>query len=379
MPDILIVGAGLSGSVIARHLAELDYNITIFEERRETGGNCRDYRDEKTGINIHRYGPHIFHTDIPEVWEYVNRFAEMIPYTNRVKAKTAEGVFSLPVNLLTLSQLFNREFTPREAYDFIGSQAVKTDREPQNFEEQALSMMGEKLYSTFFHGYTLKQWGRDPKELPASILKRLPFRFNYDDNYFTHPWQGMPKDGYVNLIDNILDHRNIAVELGRSFLPDDIKNYDHVFYSGQIDRFFDFKLGRLEYRTLDFERFEPSGEETLNGDYQGCAVVNYNRPEVPYTRITEHKHFAPWEEHEETVCYSEYSRSCGPGDIPYYPVRLSGKNELLDRYRAEAEKLANVTFVGRLGLYEYFDMDKTIDAALKTARQFAGRPDKSSN
>ena len=231
-------------------------------------------------------------------------------------------------------------------------------------------MMGEKLYYTFFHGYTLKQWGREPKELPPSILKRLPFRFNYDDNYFPHPYQGMPKEGYTALIDKILDHPNISVELNRAFEKESAPGFEHIFYSGQLDRYFDYEFGRLEYRTLDFEKFYPSPEETLNGDYQGGAVVNYNSPGVPYTRLTEHKHFSPWEDHEGTVCYREYSRNCEPGDIPYYPVRLSGRNDLLDTYQAEAEKLSGVTFVGRLGLYQYFDMDRTIEAALVTARRF---------
>jgi len=370
MSHILIVGAGFSGAVIARHLAEKKHIITVIDEHSETTGHCRTYRDDKTNIMIHKYGPHIFHTDIREVWDYVNRFAEFMPYINRVKAKTAEGVFSLPVNLLTLSQLFHQDFTPRSAYDFIQAQAEKSIKNPQNFEEQALSMMGEKLYRTFFHGYTLKQWGRDPRELPASILKRIPFRFNYDDNYFTHPYQGMPKEGYSALVDNILDQPNITVKLNTVFDKKKSEKYNHVFYSGQLDRYFDFAFGRLEYRTLDFEKFYPDKETTLNGDFQGGAVVNYNHPEVPYTRITEHKHFAPWEEHDKTVCYKEYSRNCEAWDIPYYPVRLSGKNDLLDRYIEEAEKLKGITFVGRLGLYKYLDMDKTIDAALKTARQF---------
>ena len=370
MSHVLITGAGLSGAVIARYLAEKNYTLTVIDEHSHTGGHCRTYRDEQTDVMVHQYGPHIFHTDIKEVWDYVNKYTEFLPYTNRVKARTEFGTYSLPVNLLTLSQRFGQEFSPREAYDFVQSKADKSITDPKNFKEKGLSLMGEELYQTFFSGYTFKQWGRDPEELPASVLSRLPFRFNYDDNYFTHPYQGMPKEGYSVLIDNILDHPNITVKLNHVFDRKEAEQYDHVFYSGQLDRYFDFVHGRLEYRTLDFEKFYPSEEETLNGDYQGGAVVNYCSPMVPWTRITEHKHFAPWEEHEGTVCYKEFSRNCEPEDIPYYPVRLSGKNELLDIYMKEARKLSGITFVGRLGLFQYFDMDKTIDAALKTVKQF---------
>jgi len=370
MQTILITGAGLSGAVIARQLAEAGYSITVIDEKPEVGGHCQTYRDEQTGVMVHKYGPHIFHTLMDDVWEYVNRFATFKPYTNRVKAKTDKGVFSLPVNLLTLSQFFNKPFSPREAYDFIQSKADTSITEPANFEEQALSLMGEELYKAFFHGYTLKQWGRDPKELPASVLKRLPFRFNYDDNYFTHPHQGIPEEGYTQLIANILDHPQVTLMLNTPYEKGMEKDFHHMFYSGQLDRYFDFKLGRLEYRTLDFEKFYPGDKETLKGDYQGAAVVNYCSPQVPFTRITEHKHFAPWEEHEKTVCYREFSRKCEPEDTPYYPVLLSGRNDLLEAYKKEADKLDNITFVGRLGLYRYFDMDMTVAAAFKTVKDF---------
>jgi UDP-galactopyranose mutase len=370
MSHILVTGAGLSGAVIARSLAEKNYKVTVIDERAETGGNCRDYRDEQTGINIHQYGPHIFHTDIKEVWDYANKYAEFVPYTNRVKARTEFGSFSLPVNLLTLSQRFGKQFSPKEAFDFVQSKADKSITEPKNFKEKALSLMGEELYNTFFSGYTLKQWGRNPEELPASILSRLPFRFNFDDNYFTHPYQGMPKDGYSAFIDNILNHPNIKIELNKVFDRTEVNDFDHVFYSGQLDRYFNYEFGRLEYRTLDFEKFYPIPEDTLEGDFQGGAVVNYCSPTIPWTRITEHKHFSPWESHEKTVCYKEFSRNCEENDLPYYPVRLSGKNTLLEKYTMEAKKLSGITFVGRLGLYKYFDMDKTIDAALKTVCHF---------
>jgi len=367
---ILIAGAGLSGAVIGRQLAEQGYPVTIIDEKSEVGGHCQTYRDPQTGIMIHKYGPHIFHTLMDDVWQYVNRFAHFKPYINRVKAVTHKGTFSLPVNLLTLRQFFGRDFSPREAYEFIQKKADTSITEPANFEEQALSLMGEELYHAFFKGYTLKQWGRDPRELPASVLKRLPFRFNYDDNYFTHPYQGIPEEGYSVMIAKILDHPGITLQLNTAFSHEMEKDFDHIFYSGQVDRYFDFKLGRLEYRTLDFELFYPDEKELWQGDYQGCAVVNYCSPEIPFTRITEHKHFAPWESHEKTACYREFSRSCKPEDTPYYPVLLSGKNELLERYQQEAQKLEKVQFVGRLGLYRYFDMDMTVKAAFRTVEEF---------
>lgn len=366
---ILIAGAGLTGAVIARSLAEEGLRVTVLEEKAHAGGHCRTYRDGKTGVMVHQYGPHIFHTDLEEVWGYVNRFAAFMPYVNRVKAHTHRGTYSLPVNLLTLSQFFGREFTPRQARDFIAARAEKI-REPRNFEEKALSMMGEELYRAFFYGYTVKQWGKEPRELPASLLTRLPFRFNYEDNYFSHPHQGIPAEGYSAMIENILDHPGVEVALNRPYAPEDAKGYDHLFYSGRIDRFFDYRYGRLEYRTLDFEKFYPSPDETLDGDYQGGAVVNDCRPDVPYTRVTEHKHFAPWESLRGTVCCREYSRACGPGDAPYYPVRLSGNEELVEKYEKEAEKLSDVTFVGRLGRLRYMDMDRTVAAAMEAARGF---------
>ena len=370
MSRILVVGAGLSGAVLARSLAEKEHRLTIIDENSHIGGMCRTYRDGETGIMVHQYGPHIFHTDRKEIWDHLNSFTEFVPFTNRVKARTDLGIYSLPINLLTLCQFFGKQFSPAEAYRFVLSKADTSITKPRNLEEQALSMMGEELYRAFFHGYTIKQWGRDPKELPPSILKRLPFRFSFDDNYFSHQWQGMPKEGYSVLIDSIIEHPHIKVELNRAFSRDDIQNYDHVFYSGQIDRFFDYKYGRLEYRTLDFEKFYPLLEETYNGDFQGGAVVNDCRRNVPYTRITEHKHFAPWEEHTGSVCYREYSRSCELEDIPFYPVILSQRNELLERYRKMAENETDITFIGRLGLYQYLDMDESVRIALDTAKRF---------
>lgn len=362
---ILLVGAGLSGAVIGRHLAEAGHDITIVDSRAHIGGNCHTERDADTGVLVHVYGPHIFHTDDREVWDYVNAYENFLPYKNRVKTTSGGQVFSLPVNLHTINQFFGRTMRPDEARDFISKEQADTSiTDPQTFEDQAMRFVGKDLYEAFFKGYTTKQWGCHPGELPASILKRLPVRFNYDDNYFFHEFQGMPEGGYTAMIGRILEHRAITVHLGTVFERGQGADYDHVFYSGPLDGYFDCELGRLGYRTLDFERF------TCEGDYQGCAVMNYGEENVPFTRITEHKHFAPWEAHEGSVCYREFSRAAEPGDIPYYPIRQVAEKALLGDYVKLAEATRGVSFVGRLGTYRYLDMDVTIREALDAARSF---------
>ena len=366
----LMVGAGLSGAVIGRHLAEAGHEVTVVDARDHIGGNCHTERDPDTGVMVHVYGPHIFHTDDAEVWDYVNAYQTFLPYKNRVKTTSRDpegdlGVFSLPVNLHTINQFFRKTLRPDEAHAFITTEQADTSiADPQTFEEQAMRFVGKDLYEAFFKGYTMKQWGCHPSELPASILKRLPVRFNYDDNYFFHKFQGMPENGYTDMIARILDHERIEVRLETVFDRSQAGEYDHVFYSGPLDGWFGYELGRLGYRTLDFERF------TYDGDYQGCAVMNYGEVDVPYTRITEHKHFAPWESHEGSVCYREFSRECTPDDIPYYPIRQVKEKALLSDYVALAGKEPGVTFVGRLGTYRYLDMDVTIREALDTARGF---------
>jgi UDP-galactopyranose mutase len=363
----LMVGAGLSGAVIGRRLAEAGAEVTVVDARPHVAGNCHTLRDSETGVLVHVYGPHIFHTDDAEVWDYVNRFETFLPYRNRVKATVAGRVYSLPVNLHTINQFFGLALRPDEARALIEAKADTSIRDPQTFEEQALRFVGPELYEAFFKGYTIKQWGCAPSELPASILKRLPVRFNYDDNYFFHRFQGMPKDGYTAMVGRILDHPRISVHLDNRFARGEAGAYDHVFYSGPLDGWFDYELGRLGYRTLDFERF------THRGDWQGCAVMNYGEQSVPWTRITEHKHFAPWEDHDGSVLYREYSRACGPDDIPYYPIRLVDEKAMLSRYVERARAEQGVTFVGRLGTYRYLDMDVTIREALDAAALFLDR------
>jgi UDP-galactopyranose mutase len=360
---IAIAGAGFAGAVLARGLAENGgYEIRVFDERDHVAGNCHTSRDEKTGVMVHHYGPHIFNTSREDVWQYVNRFSKFHPYVNRVKAVTARGVFSLPVNLLTINQFFGKKLTPAQARDFVGELGDRSIGEPQSFEEQALKMLGRELYENFFYGYTKKQWGVEPSELPAAILKRLPVRFNYDDNYYNQTYQGIPEDGYTAIVDKILDHPAIEVRLGEKLAADAKKDYDHVFWSGPMDGFFDFRLGRLNYRTLVFERFDESG------DHQGNPVINYCEESVPYTRIAEHKHFTPWETHEKTVCFREYSKKCGPEDTPYYPMRLSDDKAMLEKYVELAKSEKNLTFIGRLGTYRYLDMHVVIGESLDLAK-----------
>ena len=357
----LAVGAGLSGAVIGRRLAEAGHQVSVVDSRAHVAGNCHTERCPDTGVMVHVYGPHIFHTDDEGVWAYVNRFATFLPYRNRVKTTVRGAVYSLPINLHTINQFYGKTLRPDEARRFIEKQADTSIGDPQTFEEQALRFVGPDLYEAFFKGYTEKQWGCSPRDLPASILKRLPVRFTYDDNYFFHRYQGMPAQGYTAMVEAILDHPGIDVHLEQAYSSDLAARYDHVIWSGALDGYFDYRLGRLGYRTLDFEQF------TGQGDYQGCAVMNYGDRDVPYTRITEHKYFAPWENHAETVCYREYSRACEVGDIPYYPIRLVEEKALLADYVRLAEASEGVTFVGRLGTYRYLDMDVTIREALTVA------------
>lgn len=364
MKSIAIIGAGFTGAVLAYKLANNGFDIDVFESRDHVAGNCHTERDEQTGVMLHKYGPHIFHTNNQIVWDFVNQFDNFKPYVNRVKAFTGERIYSLPINLLTINQFFNKTMNPKQARNFIESLASDTRETPRTFEEQALRFVGEDIYKAFFKEYTKKQWGVHPDQLPASILKRLPLRFNYDDNYFNHPYQGIPEHGYTHIVSKLLDHANITVHLNTEFSPSSKDQYQHTFYSGQIDAWFGKSEGSLGYRTLDFEVIRD------DGDYQGCAVMNYCDDSVAWTRISEHKHFAPWETHEKTICYKEYSRACENNDIPYYPIRLADEKTLLEKYVTLANELTGVTFLGRLGTYRYLDMDVTIAEALEAAETY---------
>lgn len=281
-----------------------------------------------------------------------------------MKANTGGRVYSLPINLHTINQFFGENFSPKEAQEFIAKRADKSIDNPISFEEQALKYIGKELYGAFFYGYPIKQWGFHPSKLPASILQRLPIRFNYEDNYYNHTFQGIPKTGYTHIVEGILNHKNIKILLGVKFFRSDADKYDFVFYSGPIDGWFDYAFGRLAYRTLKFE------EIRADGDIQGCAVMSYPDLSHPYTRIHEHKYFTPWEKHEKTIAFREYSSLCKPDEIPYYPIRLVEEQETLQKYLNEAASVKNVAFIGRLGTYRYLDMDVTIAEALQTADDF---------
>lgn len=355
---ILVVGAGFSGAIVAGEMARAGHRVHVIDERNHVGGNCYTYRDEDTGVMVHKYGPHIFNTSIKKVWEYVNKYGEWISFTNRVKASSDTGIYSLPINLHTINHFFNTKLSPIQAEEFLKSKAVKFTHEPTNFEEQALSFIGEELYNEFFYGYTKKQWGVEPRELPASILKRLPVRFNYDDNYYNSTWQAIPLEGYTEIFNRILDHENISMELGIPYEREMNKEYDKIIYTGPIDKYFDYCLGRLSYRTVFWEK------ETGKGDILGNAVINYCSEYIPFTRIHEHKHFAPWESHNKSLIFTEYSKETQPEDIPYYPKRLKPDLELLSSYQELTSDEHDVEFIGRLATYRYLNMDAVISEAL---------------
>ena len=362
----LIIGSGFSGSVLANCLIKnLDCQIDIRDEREHMGGNCHTSRDEETGIMVHRYGPHIFNTDKKEIWDYVNSFGEFRPYVHRVKALSKGKVYPLPVNLLTINQFFNKNFSPREAKAFLDTLGDKSIAEANNFEEQALKFIGSDLYKAFFYGYTKKQWGCEPSELPASILKRIPVRFNYDDNYHNNLYTGIPVDGYTAIMEKMIDHPNINILLNTKFHPgDDVSAYDHVFYTGPLDAYFNYNAGRLGYRTVTFEKHYAAD------DYQGVAQMNFCDEEVPYTRIAEHKHFTPWEKHDKTVYFKEFSKETEENDLPYYPKRLALDKEILEQYRKQAQSLNGISFLGRLATYRYMDMHHVIGEAMQFANEF---------
>lgn len=364
MSEICIVGAGFTGAVIAHELAHAGLRCDVFESRAHVAGNCHTERDPTTGVMVHVYGPHIFNTSNEEVWSFIRRFDEFMPYTNRVKAIAKGRVYSLPINLLTINQFFGQTLSPADARRFIDSKADHGIADPKTFEQQALRFIGRELYEAFFEGYTRKQWGVHPSELPASILKRLPVRFNYDDNYYESRFQGIPLHGYTHIIEKLLDHENIRVHLNCNVRREDAAAYRHTFYSGPLDAWFGCAEGRLGYRTLDFVT------EIHDGDYQGNPVINYCDAEVPWTRTSEHKHFAVWENHDRTIIYREYSRACGEEDIPYYPIRLVNDKKLLDVYTRMAQQETNVNFVGRLATYRYIDMHVAIQEALQASREF---------
>lgn len=376
--DYLIVGAGLYGSVFAHEMHKQRRRVRLIDRRKHIAGNI--YTEEREGIQVHRYGAHIFHTSDKSVWDYVNQFAEFNHYINSPVARYREELYNLPFNMNTFNKMWG-VVTPAQAKEKIAEQIADLRiAEPKNLEEQALSLVGRDVYEKLVKGYTEKQWGRDCTELPAFIIKRLPLRFTYDNNYFNDRYQGIPVGGYTIMVEKMLEgievttgvsYRDFVMEEerdGHICLTDrDGNTYDKVLYTGMIDEFFDFALGHLEYRSLRFET-----EAILDCDnYQGNAVVNYTEREIPYTRIIEHKHFE-FGTQSGTVITREYPAFWKEGEEPYYPVNDEKNEKLMEQYEELARTKPHVIFGGRLGQYRYYDMDKVIAQALEAAERELG-------
>lgn len=366
MYDYLVVGSGLFGSVFARQAADAGKKVFVIDKRPNIAGNV--YTEKVEGINFHKYGAHIFHTNNTEVWNYVNRFATFNRFTNSPVANYKGELYSMPFNMYTFNKMWG-VVTPEEAADKIEEQKKEITGEPQNLEEQAISLVGRDIYEKLVKGYTEKQWGRDCKELPAFIIRRLPVRLTFDNNYFNALYQGIPIGGYTKLVENLLE--GIEVRLNEDYLEDKEKwnaMAEKVVYTGAIDAYFDYALGNLEYRSVRFEN------EILDvPNFQGNAAVNYTDKETPWTRIIEHKWFEFGKDENgndlpKTIISKEYSSEWKPGDEPYYPVNDKKNGELYQKYKALAEKEENIIFGGRLGEYKYYDMDAVIASALECAR-----------
>ena len=363
--DYLIVGAGLTGAVFAHEAKKVGKKCLVIDRRDHIAGNV--YTEEVEGINVHRYGAHIFHTSMKDVWGYVNQFAEFNNYVNSPIANYKGEIYNMPFNMNTFSKMWG-VVTPAEAKAKIQEQIdVEGIGEPQNLEEQALSLVGRDIFEKLVKGYTEKQWGRDCKDLPASIIKRLPCRFTYDNNYFNDRFQGIPMGGYTKMVANMLE--GVEVRTGveyKDLIAEQPDIADRVIYCGPIDSFYDYSLGQLEYRSLRFET-----ELLDEADHQGVAVMNYNEREVPYTRVIEHKHFE-FGTQPKTVVTREYPADWKPGDEPYYPINDERNTALYEQYRELADREGKVVFAGRLGGYKYYDMDKAIAAAFEVVKSELG-------
>ncbi len=362
---ILIVGAGFSGATFGRLAAEAGHQVTIIDRREHIGGNAYSYKDEETGIDVHKYGAHIFHTNDETVWNFVSRFTTFNGYVNRVKARSNGRIYTMPVNLHTINQFFNKTFSPGEAEAFIESLRVPVDR-ITNFEEFVTSSIGVELYEAFYKYYSIKQWGVQPQEINVSTAKRLPIRFIYDDNYFNDKYQGIPTDGYTPIFERMLDHPNIKVILGAEYA--DVKDswrsrYDNLVFTGTIDYYFGHVYGKLPYRTIRFE-------EVRDKEIQGNAVINYTDMSQPFTRIIEHKYFAPGKKYDRSVGFLEYSEAADSSRDPYYPVRNEESDKIFARYEKLAKEEKDVLFIGRLAEFKYYDMHQVIGAAMAAFRRW---------
>ncbi|MDN5604911.1 MAG: UDP-galactopyranose mutase [Kocuria sp.] len=368
--DLVVVGSGLFGLTIAEQAAtELGLKVALLDRRSHIGGNAYSEKEEKTGIEVHRYGAHLFHTSNERVWEYVNRFTQFTNYVHRVYTRHNDEVFPMPINLGTINQFFRSAYSPQEARDLIKEQAGElAGTDPENLNDKGIQLIGRPLYEAFIKHYTGKQWQTDPKDLPASIINRLPVRYTYDNRYFSDTHEGLPVDGYTAWLERMADHPNIDVRLDTDFFDDNhefsrskVLGQVPVVYTGPVDRYFDFAEGDLSWRTIDLE------EEVLPiEDFQGCSVMNYPDEGVPFTRIHEFRHFHPERDYtkDATVIMREFSRFADKGDEPYYPINTDLDRQKLLKYRDLARGEKSVLFGGRLGTYKYLDMHMAIGSAL---------------
>ena len=370
--DLVVVGSGLFGLTVAQQAAERGLDVVVVERRDHLGGNAWSELEPETGIEVHRYGAHLFHTSNERVWQYVNRFTAFTDYRHRVWTVRAGEVFPMPINLGTINQFFRSALGPAAAHELVARQAAEVAGEPANLEEKAISLIGRPLYEAFVRGYTAKQWQTDPTQLPASVISRLPVRYTYDNRYFNDTYEGLPTDGYAAWLTRMADHPRIEVRLQADFLEgshalskEAVRGQVPVVYTGPVDRYFDHAHGTLGWRTLDFDQ-----EVLPVGDFQGAPVLNFADDDVPHTRILEFRHFHPERDYpaDRTVVVREYSRFAHPGDEPYYPVNTPADRERLAAYRSlvEVERAEHqVAFGGRLGSYQYLDMHMAIASALR--------------
>lgn len=372
MKNVYIVGAGLFGSVLAERLTSiLNMNVVVIEKRAHIGGNCYSFIDPTTGINCHKYGSHIFHTSDQRVIDYIQQFATFNHYRHQVLTRHRGEIYQMPINLSTINRFFSKNFSPYQGKEFLDDLIAKSRiKNPSNFEEQAISLIGKDLYYAFIRGYTVKQWQRDPTSLPAYIINRLPFRTNYCADYFSDSFQGIPFDGYTPLFEKLLSNPLIKVKLNTTwndikFELNKLESSPLIIYTGAPDELFDYCYGELEWRTLDF-----TWEVKDCSDFQGCAVLNEADDAIPYTRTHEFKHYHPENKallnSNRTVICREFSHEYKKGDIPYYPIDTKRNRDLYEKYKKLAKKKGNILLGGRLGMYRYMDMDKTIASALDT-------------
>lgn len=360
MYDYLIVGSGLYGAVFAYEMTKVGKKCLVLEKRNHIGGNC--YTDKKDNINVHRYGAHIFHTNDKDIWSWINQFSEFNNYQHRLKVNYDDNIYSFPINLLTLNQIWGVN-SPEEAKQKLLSVVTELNQ-VNNLEDWVLSQVGLEIYEIFIKGYTKKQWGKDPLKLPSSIIKRIPIRINFNDNYFNDKYQGIPVDGYTKIFEKIFE--NIEVKTDVDYFSD--KEYynslaKNIVYTGKIDEFFNYEYGELEYRSLEFKH-----QKLITEDYQGCSVMNYTKEDVPFTRIIEHKHFEN-SKSDVTWITKEYPKKYELGSTPYYPINDETNNVIYRKYKQLADNTPNVIFGGRLAEYKYYDMHQVIGSALNKVKK----------